>query len=74
MPLSPSTPSGWLSLLLLTRLDRARSGRERGASTNEWVIVAAVLVVVAAVLAVIIYNLVTGPDEAVDPPRPPGGL
>jgi hypothetical protein len=69
---SPSTLVGWLRLRLSARLDRA--GRERGASTSEWVVVAAVLVVVAAVLAVIIYNLVADPGNPVEPPSRPGGL
>ena len=72
MPPSSSTPLGWLTLRLSARLERA--GRDRGASTGEWVVVAAVLVVVAAVLAVIIYNLVVDPGNSVEPPAPPGGL
>jgi hypothetical protein len=69
---SSSTPLGWLTSRLFARLERA--GRDRGASTSEWVVVAAVLVVVAAVLAVIIYNLVADPGNPVEPPAPPGGL
>ncbi|HJU96794.1 MAG TPA: hypothetical protein VJ644_02355 [Jiangellaceae bacterium] len=69
---SPSTPLGWLRLQLSAR--RSRAGRERGASTSEWVLVAAILLVVAAVLAVVIYNLVVEPAPPVEPPRPPGGL
>ena len=69
---SPSMPCGWSSLRLPARLGRA--GRERGASTSEWMIVAAILLVVAAVLAVVIYNLVVEPGSTVEPPRPRGGL
>ena len=69
---SPSALVGWLTLRLFARLERAE--RDRGASTSEWVVVAAVLVVVAAVLAVIIYNLVADPGNSVEPPVPPGGL
>jgi hypothetical protein len=69
---SPSALVGWLKLQLSARLDRA--WRERGASSSEWVVVAAVLVVVASVLAVIIYNLVADPGNSVEPPAPPGGL
>lgn len=69
---SSSTPWGWARLRLSARLGRA--GREQGASTSEWMIVAAILLVVASVLAVVIYNLVVEPGTTVDPPRPPGGL
>ena len=69
---SPLTPLCWLSLQLSAR--HSRAGRERGAATSEWVLVAAILVVVAAVLAVVIYNLVVEPGSTVEPPRPPGGL
>jgi hypothetical protein len=74
MHLSPSTPSGWLALWLSVRLDRARLERERGASSVEWMIVAAVLVVIAAALGVIIFNFVTDQGTPVEPQPPTGGL
>jgi hypothetical protein len=69
MQLSPFTPAGWLLGQLQARLDRVRRKSDRGASTAEWVIIAAVLVAIAATVGVIIYNFVIGPPEP--PPQPP---
>ena len=69
MLLSPSTLSGWLHLQLRTRLDRLGHEREFGASTVEWVIIAAVLVAIATAIGVIIYNFVI--NQGTPPPQTP---
>jgi hypothetical protein len=73
IPLSPSTPPGWLYLQLRTRLDRLGAERDRGASAAEWVIVAAILVAIAAALGMIIYNFVINQGNSPQPPPAPGG-
>jgi hypothetical protein len=66
---SPATPFGWLYLQLRTRFDRLGHEREFGASTAEWVIIAAVLVAIAAIVGVIIYNFVI--NQGSPPPQTP---
>jgi hypothetical protein len=73
MPLSPSTPPGWLYLQLRARLDRLGSEHDRGASAVEWVIITAILVAIAAALGVIIYNFVINQGNSLQPPPVPGG-
>lgn len=68
-----TTPWGFLALELRRRFDRARSSRDLGASTIEWVIITGILVLIAAAVGAIIYNLVRNQAESITIPDAPGG-
>ncbi len=56
--ISPTTPLGYLLLVLDVRADRARD--ERGASAVEWIIIAAIVVGVCGLIAAILVPALTG--------------
>jgi Flp pilus assembly pilin Flp len=49
----------WFAISLLREgVDRARLGREHGASALEWAVIAAIVVVAATAIGAAVYNIV----------------
>lgn len=61
--LNPTTPLGFLFLMLETRLDRVRDP-ERGASAVEWVVISAIVLGIVGLVAVVLRTALT--DKAND--------
>lgn len=57
--LDPTSPLGFLMLMLNTRVDHARDD-ERGASAVEWIVIAAIVVGICGVIAAILTTALTG--------------
>ncbi len=68
-----TTPWGFLAMELRRRFARARSSRDLGASTIEWVIITGILVLIAAAVGAVIYNLVKNQADSISIPDAPGG-
>lgn len=61
MNISPTTPIGFLLLVLGDRHEHRRAPRdERGASAVEWIIIAAIVVGVCGAIAAILVPALTG--------------
>lgn len=60
MNINPGSPIGLLVTLLNSRLDRAQSRDERGASAVEWVIIAAIVVGICLAVAAILRAALVG--------------
>lgn len=70
---SPLTMTGFLLLQLQSRVARARTAPDRGASAIEWVIITGVLVAIGAAVGLVIYNMVTSQANSLKMPDTPGG-
>jgi hypothetical protein len=70
----PTTPMGFMALMLMARVDRLRRGDlSRGASAIEWVIISAVLGALAIAVGWIIYNKVNDKANQINITNTPGG-
>jgi hypothetical protein len=58
--ISPSTPLGFLMLLVHDRRARLAATTDRGASAVEWVVISALLIGIALALGLIIKSKVVG--------------
>ena len=65
MMFSPATPTGFLWLTLLVRVDRARRD-DRGASAIEWVIITVILAGLAIAVGAIIVQKVTDKANSIN--------
>lgn len=73
MNLSPTSPVGWMLLILRTRIDDARQNPDRGASAIEWVIITAIVVGLAAAVGWAVWNFVQDEKATIEnPPELPG--
>lgn len=69
-----TTPVGFMTLILLARIDRLRRGDlSRGASAIEWVIISAVLGALAIAVGWLIYDKVNEKANQININDTPGG-